>query len=77
MWLNSGVDLANKIWNSFNYQKKVDYHDLYLKSDVILLADVFEKFRCLLKEIYDFNSCHYDSVPNIPWDAKLKSTGVE
>ena len=35
---------GNKIWNEFNMKNMGDYHDHYLKKDVLLLADVFKKF---------------------------------
>ena len=53
-----------------------DYHDLYLQSNVLSLADVFESFRKLLKDTYDLDPCHYYSAPNISWDAMLKTTGI-
>ena len=54
-----------------------DYHDNYLKKDVLLSADVFEKFinRCL--KIYVLDPCHYFSSPRLSWDAMLKVTGVK
>ena len=65
------------IWNEFRCQDTGDYHDLYLKSDVVLLADVFEIFRNLFKKTYDLDPCHYYSAPNISWDAMLKTTKIE
>ena len=49
-----------------------DCHDLYLKSDVLILADVFEKFRKTGKEYYNFDPAHYFSCPGFAWDAMLK-----
>ena len=53
-----------------------DYHDHYLKKDVLLLADVFEKFidRCL--KFYGLDHCHYFSSPGLSWNAMLKLTGM-
>ena len=54
-----------------------DYHDLYLKTDVLLLADVFEKF---IKTYFNYNRldpCHYFSSPGLSWDAMLKMTEIE
>ena len=54
-----------------------DYHDHYLKKDVLLLADVFQKFieTCLK---FDGNDpCHYFSPPGLSWDVVLKMTGVK
>ena len=48
-----------------------------MKSDVALLADVFESFRNLFKKTYDLDPCHYYSAPNISWDAMLKTTKIE
>ena len=55
-----------------------DYHDLNLKTDILLLADAFEKFiitMCL--EYCGPDSCHYFSCPGLSWDAMLKMTGKE
>ena len=54
-----------------------DYHDLYLKTDVLLLADVFEKFIKTCLSYYRLDPCHYFSSPGLTWDAMLKMTGVE
>ena len=53
------------------------YHDLYLKSDVLLLADVFENFRKVCLEYYKLDPCHYFTAPGLSWDACLKMTGIE
>ena len=50
-----------------------DYHDHYLKKDVLLLADVFEKSDVFQQ----LDPCHYFSFPGLSWDAILKMTGVE
>ena len=54
-----------------------NYHDLYWKTDVLLLADVFEKFinTCLI--YYGLDHCHYFSSPGLSWDAMLKTTDIE
>ena len=54
-----------------------DYHDLYLKTDVLLLADVFEKFINTCWEYYGLDPCLYFSSPGLSWDAMLKMTGME
>ena len=54
-----------------------DYHDLYLKSDVLLLTDFFEKFRNMCLEFYGLDPCHYFSAPALSWDASLKLSGIE
>ena len=48
------------------------YHDLYLKTDVLLLAGVFEKFIKTCLDYYELNPCHYFSCPGLSWDAMLK-----
>ena len=53
-----------------------DYHDHYLKKDVLLLADVFEKFIGACLKFYGLDSCHYFSSPGLSRDAMLKMTSV-
>ena len=53
-----------------------DYHDHYLKKDVLLSADVFEKFIDTCLKFYKLDHCHYLSSPGLNWDAMLKRTGV-
>ena len=54
-----------------------DYHDHYLKKDVLLLADVFEKFIDLCLEFYKLDPCHYFSSPRLSQNVMLKMTGVK
>ena len=65
---------ADNIWNLFKMNTMGDYHDLYLKTDVLLLANVFIK-HCL--NYYGLDPCHYFSSPGLSWDAMLKTTGIE
>lgn len=68
---------AKKVWDTFNIKNMGEYHDLYLETDVNLLADVFENFRNVAMEYYELDPCHYISLPSYAWDAMLKLTGVE
>ena len=65
---------AINVWNTFRCQTLQDYHDLYLKSDVLLLADVFENFRKTCLNLYKPDPCHYYTAPGLAWDACLKET---
>ena len=53
-----------------------DYHDLYVQSDILLLADVFENFRNKCIEIYELNHTHFLSAPGLVCQACLKKTGI-
>ena len=66
---------AIKVWNTFECKTIRDYHNLYLKSDVLLLADVFENFRKTCLKHYKLDPAHYYTSPGLAWDACLKETG--
>ena len=68
---------AKTVWETFKCKKLGDYHDLYVKTDVALLADVFENFRKLCLQQYGLDPAHYFTSPGLSWDALLKKTGVE
>ncbi|XP_014235688.2 uncharacterized protein LOC106658308, partial [Trichogramma pretiosum] len=67
---------AQDVWNSFHIKTLGEYSDLYLKTDVLLLADVFENFRNMCIESYELDSAHYFTTPGYAWDACLKLTNV-
>ena len=67
---------CNKIWNEFNIENMGDYHDHYLKKDVLLLVNVFEKFIGTSLKFYNLDPCGYVSSPELSWDAMLKMSGV-
>ena len=68
---------AIRVWDTFNCKTIRDYHDLYLKSDVLLLADVFENFRKTCMKHYNLDPAHYYTSPGLAWDACLKETKQE
>ena len=70
-------DHAQTVWNTFNLKTMGDYHDLYLKSDTLLLADVFENVRKTCLQYYKLDPCHYFSSPGLSWDAMLKMTKIK
>ena len=74
---NEDYEHAQKVWEAFDCKTLKDYHDLYLKSDVILLADVFETFRDHCMTNYELDLAWYYTTPGLAWDAALKVTKVE
>ena len=73
---DSNYNRAKNFWKKFKCKTMRDYHDLYLKSDVLILADGFENFRKTGKEYYNLDPAHYFSCPSFAWDAMLKMTGI-
>ena len=67
---------AVRVWNVFGMKTFGEYHDLYLKTDVLLLCDVFEKFINTCLEYYGLDPCHFFSSLGLAWDAMLKMSGV-
>ena len=74
---NEDYQHAQNVWEVFKLRNMGEYHDLYLKSDILLLADVFENFRRTCLEYYKLDPCHYFTSPGLSWDAMLKMTGIK
>ncbi len=68
---------AQKVWEAFGCKTMRDYHDLYLKTDVLLLADIMSEFRRVCKRVYGLDALHYYTAPGLAWDAMLKYTKIE
>ena len=68
---------ACNVWRVFKIKNLREYHDLYLKTDVLLLSDVFENFIDVCLKDYGLDPCHYFSSPGLSWDAMLKMTGIQ
>ena len=68
---------AQKVWETFDCNTLLDYHNLYLKTDVLLLADSFEKYRSFFLEHHQVDPCHCYSAPGLTWECGLKYTGIE
>ena len=68
---------AIKVWNTFELKNMREYHDLYLKSDVLLLAYVFQNFRKTCMQYYKTDPCHYFISPGLSWDAMLTMSDIK
>ena len=68
---------AKEVWKKFGMKSLGEYHDLYLKTDVFLLADVVENFRTVLLKNYLLDPAWFLTAPAFFWCAMLKMTGVE
>ena len=68
---------AQKVWKVFRIKNLGEDHDLYVQSDTLLLAGVFENFRDKCIEIYELDPAYFLSAPGIAWQACLKKTGVK
>ena len=58
---------ANNVFRKFKLKNLGEYHDLYVQSDTLLLADVFENFRNMCIEIYELDPAHFLSAPGLAW----------
>ena len=73
---NEDYEHAQKVWGSFGIKNLGEFHDLYLKTDVILLSNVFEAFRDTCLEYYKLDPAHFYTAPGLAWQACLKKMGV-
>ena len=63
---------ANNVFKTFKLNNLGDYHDLYVQSDTLLLADVFDNFRKACIKTYELDPAHFISLPGLAWQACLK-----
>ena len=68
---------GNNVFNKFKLNNLRDYHDLYVQSDTLLLADVFGNFRDMCLKEYELDPAHFLSLPGLAWQACLKKTNIE
>ena len=66
---------AEQVWYTMREKTLGGYHDVYLRTDVLLLADVFETFRETCLEHYKLDPAHFYTAPGLTWQAALKYTG--
>ena len=68
---------GNNVFNKFKLNNLGDYHDLYVQSDTLLLADVFENFANMCLKEYELDPAHFLLLPGLAWQACLKKTNIE
>lgn len=74
---NNDYEHVQKVWREFGLRNLGNLHDLYVIGDVLLLADVFEKYRDLTMDRFQLDPLHFISLPSLTFDACLKLTKVE
>ena len=67
---------ANNVFKGFKLENLGDYHDLYVQSDTLLLADVFNNFRDMCIKEYELDPARFSSLPGLAWQACLKKTNI-
>ena len=74
----NGVGIhATSVWNESGIRNLGEYHDLYLRTDVVLLANVFEEFRNTFMKHYGLDPANFYTSPSLAWKACLKKTGIK
>ena len=68
---------GKKVCQDFEIENLGEYHELYLKSDTLLLADVFRNVRKMCLKIYQLDPAKFLSTPGLAWQAALKKTEVK
>ena len=68
---------GNNVFNRFKLKNLGEYHDLYVQSYTLLLADVFENFRNTCLKVYEVDPAHFLSLQGLAWQAYLKKTSIE
>ena len=65
---------AQQVWVRYNMTNMQHYHDHYLLTDVLLLADVFEHFRQTIRNEHKLDCLHFITLPSLAWATALKHT---
>ena len=68
---------AKRVCKDFEIKKLGEYHDLYVQSDALLLADVFENFRDICLKIYELDPAKLFSTLGLAWQAALKKMKIK
>ena len=68
---------TKRVWEEFEIRDLGDYHDLYLRTDVVLLANVYKAFRDTCSRHYKLDPAHFYTSPGLAWKACLKHTGIK
>ena len=63
---------GNNVFKRFKLKYLGEYHDLYVQSNTLLLADVFENFRNTCIKVYELDPGHFLSLPELAWKAYFK-----
>jgi len=74
---NEEYERAKEVWQKAGCKTMKDYHNIYLKTDVLLLADIFQNFRKMAIEKYGLDPLWYYSLPGMAWDALFLKTGQQ
>ena len=64
---NSDYRHAHRVFKTFNNKNLGDYHDLYVQSDVLLLAEIFESFRNQFLKTCDLDPANFLTLPFLAW----------
>ena len=73
-YLKKKIVTAKRVWKDFQIKHLGEHHHLYLKSDTLLWADVFENFRKMRLKIFHLDPAKFISATGLAWQAALKKT---
>ena len=68
---------GNNLFKRFKLKNLGKYHDLYVQSDTLLLADVFENFRNMCIKVHELDPAPFLSLPRLAWQVCLKKTNIK
>ena len=73
---DAGYAHVKKVWEVFEIKKWGEYHNLYVQSDIFLLADVLESFRNMCLKEYGLDPAHFLTAAGLAWDVCLKKAKI-